>query len=360
MPCSAACFTSSGRLRRYSKPPCTLGCSVFTRPPSISGQPVNSETSFTATPDSRNNFAVPPVERISIFSAASRFANSRTPVLSNTLISARCTAMKDPPRTEAIQCKRNRNFREAADCGNFKRGNRYGSRVASLGFDQRFELYLVVDGFNHVLDLAAIFLFLRVLGFLAHKLFESFVREPRNILSNQLFRFHEGVKQFIDLFFFAFRLRAGHPEVCLIGNHRGVTGISFSKPLRAFRFNRFGRRTEVPLHGSFFFLLALLAENIAILGVGLREVVVAESLAILHIPGAFPVLLNDQFDAPLNLSGRTLTPSAKELIVLNLQLPDIAFELSEFFVDGGHEGSFSFSIVGAGDGCVNHSRAPGD
>src|ERR1700756_4822114 len=36
--------------RIASRPPCTLGCSVLTRPSIISGKPVRSETSRTARP----------------------------------------------------------------------------------------------------------------------------------------------------------------------------------------------------------------------------------------------------------------------------------------------------------------------
>ena len=39
-----------------------MGCSVFTRPSSISGKPVSSEMSLTAMPESRSSLAVPPVE----------------------------------------------------------------------------------------------------------------------------------------------------------------------------------------------------------------------------------------------------------------------------------------------------------
>jgi len=51
---------SSARSRRARMPPCTFGCSVFTRPPSISGLHVNSATSTTARPASRSARAVPP------------------------------------------------------------------------------------------------------------------------------------------------------------------------------------------------------------------------------------------------------------------------------------------------------------
>ena len=52
--------------RIASNPPCTRGCSVFTRPSIISGKPVNSETSATARPAAFSAAAVPPVETISM------------------------------------------------------------------------------------------------------------------------------------------------------------------------------------------------------------------------------------------------------------------------------------------------------
>src|SRR5438309_11807056 len=65
------------------------GCSVFTRPSMISGNPVTSTTSATGNPASRSVFAVPPVEiRVTLRSASAR-ANSTSPVLSETEISAR-------------------------------------------------------------------------------------------------------------------------------------------------------------------------------------------------------------------------------------------------------------------------------
>ncbi len=117
IPCSAACFWSSAWPRRKSSPPCTFGWSVLTRPPSISGHPVKSETSRTGIPASRSSLAVPPVERISIFSAAKRLANSTIPVLSNTLISARCTAMESSEMRKADQCKRAGRIRKVPPCG---------------------------------------------------------------------------------------------------------------------------------------------------------------------------------------------------------------------------------------------------
>src|SRR5205814_1964858 len=84
---------SAASLRRARMPPCTLGCSVFTRPPSISVAPVKSWTCFTFTPSLASIAAVPPVDRISIPSPARPRANSTRPVLSETLINARATVI---------------------------------------------------------------------------------------------------------------------------------------------------------------------------------------------------------------------------------------------------------------------------
>src|SRR5438874_2060679 len=84
---------SAASLRRARMPPCTLGCSVFTRPPSISVAPVKSWTCFTFTPSRASIAAVPPVDRISIPSPARPRANSTRPVLSETLINARATVI---------------------------------------------------------------------------------------------------------------------------------------------------------------------------------------------------------------------------------------------------------------------------
>ena len=47
MPCSASACMCSGLARIARMPPVIFGCMVFTRPSSISGKPVTSETSFT-------------------------------------------------------------------------------------------------------------------------------------------------------------------------------------------------------------------------------------------------------------------------------------------------------------------------
>src|SRR3954451_14558500 len=98
MPSRSRVAMCSGSPRRASSAACSRGCSVFTRPPRISSWPVNSETSVTSRPASRSAVAVPPVERTSTPSAASPFAKSATPVLSETEISARRTFTCPLPR----------------------------------------------------------------------------------------------------------------------------------------------------------------------------------------------------------------------------------------------------------------------
>ena len=85
MPCSAASAMCWGLSRFAKSPPCTIGCSVFTRPSIISGKCVTSSMGVTGTPASAMTFAVPPVEMISApNSSCSARAKSTTPVLSVT------------------------------------------------------------------------------------------------------------------------------------------------------------------------------------------------------------------------------------------------------------------------------------
>src|SRR3954447_824432 len=88
---SPAFFISAwwASVSRPSRPPCTRGCRVLSRPSRISGNPVKSLTSRTDTPASRSVRAVPPVDRSSIPSRASRRPSSTSPVLSETESSAR-------------------------------------------------------------------------------------------------------------------------------------------------------------------------------------------------------------------------------------------------------------------------------
>src|SRR5829696_9917516 len=69
------------------------GLSVFTRPSSISGNPVRSSIGRASTPSAASSRAVPPVDTISTPSSASPRAKSTSPRLSETVSSARRTRM---------------------------------------------------------------------------------------------------------------------------------------------------------------------------------------------------------------------------------------------------------------------------
>src|SRR5262249_18784705 len=85
-----------------------------------------------------------------------------------------------------------------------------------------------------------------------------------------------------------------------------------------------------------FLLLRALAENVLVLGVRLREVVVAKALPELQLAAAFSIALDDQLDTPLDFGRRTLAPAAKILVVFDLELANIPLELTQFFVNRGH------------------------
>src|ERR1039457_4298556 len=78
----------SGLERIARMPPAMRGWMVFRRPSSISGKPVTSDTSFTATPASWMARAVPPVDMISTPSSCNPRAKFRSPDLLVTLSSA--------------------------------------------------------------------------------------------------------------------------------------------------------------------------------------------------------------------------------------------------------------------------------
>src|SRR4249919_4183177 len=124
MPCCA--ITASSVPLRPSRPPCTSGCSVLTRPSIISGNCVSSLTSRTARPASRSAFAVPPVETSSTPCAASARARSVRPVLSETDNRARRTG-----RRSAVMLRRH----QRCGAGNYTGRNaipgRAGRRRAS-------------------------------------------------------------------------------------------------------------------------------------------------------------------------------------------------------------------------------------
>ena len=82
MPSSASWAWCDGLAVSASRPACTRGCSVLTRPSRHSGKPVSSSTLVTGTPAAAIRAAVLPVETISTPAACSPEARSSSPVLS--------------------------------------------------------------------------------------------------------------------------------------------------------------------------------------------------------------------------------------------------------------------------------------
>src|SRR6266478_4761076 len=357
MPCCAACFWSSACPRRKSRPPCTLGCRVFTRPPNISGQPVKSETSRTAIPDSRSSLAVPPVERISIFSAAKRLANSTIPVLSNTLMSARCTSMSSSTMRKAQQCKRAAWIGKVQSAGarallekfveNFRNGfsgdpppatnrtSRTGRSLNSSGLHKSFQFDLACDHFHHVFNILAVLLLLQLFRFFQHKFVEAGARQPSRVFARQLFGLQKRLVQLLDLFRFALGLGTGHAK-CLGSSDSSRRCLLFSFLFLASGFDLFGRRAKMPLDFSFFLLRGARPEDILVLRVSLGKIVEAESLREFQIAAPFRIALDHHVDAPFNFCGRTFPATAEVLIVLHLELSNVLFQCSQVFVNGGH------------------------
>src|SRR6185295_10842445 len=87
-PWALSAARSSGRSRRARMPPWSFGCRVLTRPSSISGKPVTSETLVTGSPASARAFAVPPVETSSKPRDTRPRPRSSIPRLSETLSNA--------------------------------------------------------------------------------------------------------------------------------------------------------------------------------------------------------------------------------------------------------------------------------
>ena len=89
IPAASSVSRWSARRRSASRPPWTRGCSVLTRPSSISGAPVTAATSVTGSPASRRARAVPPVETSRNPRATRPRPKSTSPALSETDSSAR-------------------------------------------------------------------------------------------------------------------------------------------------------------------------------------------------------------------------------------------------------------------------------
>ena len=207
---------------------------------------------------------------------------------------------------------------------------------ACSGFDKCFEFHLAVDDLHDVLDITAIFLLLQILRLFQNKFVEARAREFFCLFAGQLFSLHECRVELVDFFALAFRLGTRYPESAVRGRRRSFHRL-LRRFARAFRLNCFRGGTEVPLDSSLFLLLRLFAKNVFVLGVRLREVVQAKSLAVFQLATAIAISLDQRFNAPLDLRRRALSASAEVLVVFNLELTDVPFELAQLFVDRRHE-----------------------
>src|SRR3954471_8113229 len=102
MPSSPSWVRCAGLRRSASRPPCTDGCSVLTRPSNASGKPVTSLTGVHETPASASTRAVEPVDTTETPASRRAAPSSPSPLLSLTLTSARrigCLVMDVPSLT---------------------------------------------------------------------------------------------------------------------------------------------------------------------------------------------------------------------------------------------------------------------
>src|SRR3989338_6582105 len=243
-------------------PPCTLGCSVFTRPSSISGIPVTSEMSFTARPASRNCLAVLPVEMISTPHFPRPRAKSTIPLLSVTLMSARAILLTVPSL-----------------CLDMNLESRLrSSRSEAFGL----ELDLALFHFHDVLHLIALKITLKLLGLLLDESLEGVRPQTFRILAALLFGFHEGGEKLVHFFGLLHRIAPVDSEA----------GWLF--PLGALRDSRPAR----PL----LFRLDALPPQLRKQGVALRQGVIFEALSKVHA-GRVLELLDERLHAPLAVRG---------------------------------------------------------
>ncbi len=212
-----------------------------------------------------------------------------------------------------------------------------------LSLYESFEFHLAVDDFDDILDIAAIFLLSEIFRFFQDEFVEARARKLRNLFSGLLLRLHEGLVELVDLFAFTLRLGACYAEGSCGGRRGGferlgrlILRLALGSLLRAFGLDGFRGRTEMALDAAFFLLLRFLAENVFVLGVGLREVIQAETLAVFEVAAALAVAFDRQFDAPFDFRRRTLSAAPEILVVFDLELADVALELAQILVDGRH------------------------
>jgi hypothetical protein len=170
------------------------------------------------------------------------------------------------------------------------------------GLYESFEFDLAVNGFDDVFDIFAVFLFLEFFGFLEDEFVEIRTRKFSCCFPGGFLGFEEGLIELVDFFGFAFGFGAGHSKCAGRARCGNWVGFRFLFGTRGFDFLR--RGAEVALDFSFFFLGNFLAEDI--------------------------------FLFPLHFGGRTFPAAAEILVVFDLELTDVLFDLAQVFVNGAH------------------------
>src|SRR6202050_1190294 len=139
------------------------------------------------------------------------------------------------------------------------------------------------------------------------------------------------------LHFFIFALRIGerrrksfrrfslrHGNCTFHGSNDRRVGCGLARSLRL---NRFRRRAEMALLAAGFFLHGLLAPHVHVLRVRLRKIVVAKSLRETQLARTFVITPQKRFHSPLRVRRGARTPAAEILFILDLQRPNVAFDL---------------------------------
>jgi hypothetical protein len=205
-----------------------------------------------------------------------------------------------------------------------------GNAGENLRFHECLEFDLAFDRFHDVFDVAAILLLLEFLGLFQHELVKAGARKLSSMFAGLLLRLQERLIELLHFFGLAFRFGARHAKCLRLG------GLLFGFFFQARGLDLFRRRAKVPLNFSFFFQHHLFPKDIFVLRVGLRKIIEAESLRELQLAAALRVALHELIDAPFNFRRRALPATAEILVVFDLELADVPFELAQIFVDGRH------------------------
>src|ERR1700735_4573671 len=193
---------------------------------------------------------------------------------------------------------------------------------------------------------AAIFYADRVFHFLASlalQFFRLFAYEALEIFQTRRAGFFPGFRPSFDqplikllyLFVLALRIgkRRGKRFRCFSLRHRYSTPLGRNSRrigchlARSFRLNCFCCCAEMALLPACFLLHGFLAPHVHVFCIRLRQIVVAKSLRETQLASALVVPPQKRFHSPLGVRRRTRTSTAEELLVLNLQRANVAFNL---------------------------------